>query len=368
MEGKQVVPEPAPAKTSPVRTAANESPLVVVVTVAPPPLPAPGTGTKNKPTVVSPSEPSAQRGCAYWFIRCCEFSFFDDDNLGVPPLCCWSICPLNHGFFVNFLYPAIVFGKCGLAYFDKHRRILFGFSSHVTLLAFFLGIWGCLALTLDPKVVQRAYWVGARATDAAGKDYVLYVGLRSVLYVDCPFLPGWDAYPSSCTVTSLEFRDNACYDGPMSDACQACEGNAKTMWTTAFFGCSGLILAWLGQQTRIRPVADTPVQKLMGVFSEVMGILSTGVAMYKFNNDCRQNLIRVLSVDHGWTVTYKLGPGYICLLLVCFSSVVRFIINSMIPLPLKPSVAAGNNKGGAVTDPEMGGATVVPVLEEHKEK
>ena len=271
--------------------------------------------------------------CVTGVRRICEFSFFNDDDNGVPPGCRHRFCPLDLDFFINHLSLAKGFGKCGFAFFDKHRRFWFGFVSWMTVFAFVLGIWGCLALTTNVSVVQRSYWVGARVTDNTNNvHYAMYVGLRSFEYVDCSFVPGYDSYGSGCARSSILFTDDACTNGPMAEACQACESAAKTMWTTAFFGCTGLIMSWLGTQTRIRPIADSPVQKLMGVFSELMGIISTSVAMFVFNNTCKNNLQKAIS-DSNFTGNYNLGPGYICFVIVTCSAVARFAVNALVPLP-----------------------------------
>ena len=277
---------------------------------------------------------SKDRGpCLNGTKRICEFSFFNDDDNGVPPGCGHRFCPLHLDFFINHLSLAKGFGRCGFAFFDIHRRFWFGFVSWVTVFAFILSIWGCLALTTNVTVVQRSYWIGAHVTDNTNNvHYSMYVGLRSFEYVDCSFVPGYETYGSGCTRSSILFTDDACNNGPMAEACQACESAAKTMWTTAFFGCTGLILSWLGTQTRIRPIADSPVQKLMGVFSELMGILSTSVAMFTFNNTCKINLQKAIE-DSNFSGHYNLGPGYICFILVTCSAIARFAVNSLVPLP-----------------------------------
>ena len=288
-----------------------------------------GTGNaneeKNKVTIIQPTDspppPTVNTTtrcgpgcCCRGLSTCVQCTPFPETDDGVPPPCRISpLCPLNQGFCVNHLYIAKAFGRCGLKSMDQNRKLLFGIAAWTTLpCAFVLGIWGCLALTTDAAVVQRAYWIGARVTDQTnGKNYAMYVGLRSFEYVDCSFVPGWDSYNTGCTRQKILFTDTACTDGPFATACQACQDNAKTMWTTAFFGCGGLILAWLGQHTRMRACADTPVQKLLGVFTEVNGVLSTAVAMFKFNTECKANLNDALTASK-FVGTYSLGPGFIC--------------------------------------------------------
>ena len=52
--------------------------------------------------------------------------------------------------------------------------------------------------------------------------------------------------------------------GPVSGACLACSNSASAMWLTAFMSCASMVLSLLGAQTRMRKIADVPVQKMMG--------------------------------------------------------------------------------------------------------
>lgn len=54
--------------------------------------------------------------------------------------------------------------------------------------------------------------------------------------------------------------------------------------------CSGLVLAFLGTQTRMRAKADVSVQKWLGLGSDTLGTLSLVFALVVFRNSCLEPL------------------------------------------------------------------------------
>jgi hypothetical protein len=38
----------------------------------------------------------------------------------------------------------------------------------------------------------------------------MYVGLRSLEYVDCVFVPGYNSYPPGCSRTSISYSSDQC--------------------------------------------------------------------------------------------------------------------------------------------------------------
>jgi hypothetical protein len=238
---------------------------------------------------------------------------------------------------------AILFGDCGFDFFDIYRKLYLGIASHFTIFAFVLSIWGCLALTTSTSVVQRSYWVGTTGNSTIG-SFSMYVGLRSLEYVNCDFVPGWQSYPGNCVRQTIKWTDSACQAGPAAAACQACDNIATAMWTTAFFSCTGLIMSWLGTQTRMRIIADCPVQKLLGVFSELMGTFSLAYALFTFERGCFANLRSALN-GPGTSARFYTGPGMICFAICCASGFVRVVCHSIVPLPRAKNNPEMTNKG-----------------------
>lgn len=89
-----------------------------------------------------------------------KISFFPENDDGVPPFCRNKNCPLDHRHWLNHWWVTEKLGRVGLAYFDQHRKVYFGFASLATILAMVITTYGCFALSTDPLIVQRTYWAG----------------------------------------------------------------------------------------------------------------------------------------------------------------------------------------------------------------
>jgi hypothetical protein len=284
-------------------------------------------------------EPVTLKSRFYYYLQCCtgcmgRFQIFTEDNDGVPPFCHHKLCPLsNADNYINGNSLAKRLGRCGFSYFDRNRHVFFGFASMFTVFAFILTLWGCFSLSTKNNVVQRTYWVGGTGHDYTNdQDFSMYVGLRSFEYVNCKFSPGYESYPDSCIRESIKWTDNQCKSGPLAPACQACASVATTMWATAFFNCFGLILAFLGAQTRMRPIADIPVQKLLGVCSEFWGLFSLAYALFTFERSCFVSLRNAVLAPNISARLY-VGPGLYCYAICCISALVRMTVHWLTPLP-----------------------------------
>ena len=271
-----------------------------------------------------------------------KFSIFSIDDDGVPPFCHPKYCPLsNTDNYINGNFLVRRLGRCGLVYFDENRAVFFGFASMFTVFAFVLTLWGCFSLSTKNSLIQRTYWVGGHGQNVTtGQDFSMYVGLRSFEYVNCKFEPGYRSYSSNCNRQSIKWTDEACQSGPIAPACQACSSVASTMWATAFFNCFGLILSFLGAQTRMRPVADIPVQKLLGVCADFWGCFSLAYALLVFENSCYFNLRQAVLVPD-IRAGFYVGPGLYCYAICCVSAFIRMTVHWLTPLPGQSGCGAG---------------------------
>lgn len=273
--------------------------------------------------------------CLRCFTKCLSgFQLFREDDEGVPPFCHHKLCPLsNTDNYINGNYYVKRLGRCGFVFFDVHRHIFFGFASMFTVFAFILTLWGCFSLSTKNSLIQRTYWVGGNGHDNTNdQDFSMYVGLRSFEYVNCKFEPGYESYPDSCNRQSIKWTDSQCRSGPIAPACQACANVATTMWATAFFNCFGLILSFLGAQTRMRPVADIPVQKLLGVCSEFWSFFSLAFALFTFERSCFVSLRNAVLAPNINARLY-VGPGLYCYAICCTSALIRMSVHWLTPLP-----------------------------------
>lgn len=242
----------------------------------------------------------------FQFLIHCQL--FPDNDDGVPPFCRHRLCPLDHrNAVLNANRYAKKLGPFGLEYFDKRRKLFLGLASLFTIIAMALTIWGCCALSSAREAVRRTYWAGGTGHNStSGKDFTMYVGLTSLEYVECEFVHSYDKYSSSCQQHSIAFWDPSCQTGPVSSSCSACASVATTMWTTAFFNCAGMILALMGAQTRMRVIADVPVQKLLGMYTDVWTAFSLAVALFTFQDRCFYNLHHTFNVP-GVSASFWIG-------------------------------------------------------------
>lgn len=261
--------------------------------------------------------------------------FFSEDDLGVPPGCCWSICPLNHAnWLFNHSWPALYISKFGLKYFDRKRKYYFGLASLVTMITFFITLYGCLALSTQRDLVQRTYWYAGTGTNSTdGSDFTLYIGLSSVEQVNCEFVTTYESYGKHCTRRSVAWWDPSCKEGLTAEACDTCSSAATGMWMTAFLNCATLVLAWLGAQTRMRVVADVPVQKIVGMWCDTTGVLSLAAALIHFHSVCLDPLDSAYNKDPAITTRFWSGPGFLCYLVCCLAQIIRAFAHILTPVP-----------------------------------
>ena len=267
-----------------------------------------------------------------------KFTIFAEEDDGVPFFCRHRYCPLDHRNFIWNDNPFVrSLGEVGYPYFDKHRKYFFGVASFTTVLTMIVTLWGCFALSTDRSIIQRTYWTGGSGRNTtSGEKFSVYIGLRSIEFVNCEFVAGYKHYNELCDRRTVMWTDVECSSGLIGEACAACESTATTMWSTAFFSCAGLILSFLGAQTRMRIVGDVPVQKLVGMGSETWNVITLSIALYVFHHTCYVKLDSEFNSNGIKSDTWS-GPGYICYWVCAFSAGVRAVMHWLTPLPNKGS-------------------------------
>jgi hypothetical protein len=123
-------------------------------------------------------------------------------------------------------------GNLGLDYFNRYRKLYLGIATYVSIIAFFVTIYGCMALSDNNSIVRRTYWTGVTGSNFTGthtntntnthtnthtddtythtgpqpdSHYSIYVGLTTFIYTNCSFIPGWNIYPHYCDETKVSF-------------------------------------------------------------------------------------------------------------------------------------------------------------------
>jgi hypothetical protein len=261
--------------------------------------------------------------------------FFSEDDNGVPPGCWWAICPLHHdNWLFNHSWIALYISKFGLCSFDRYRKFYLGIASMLTIITFFITLYGCLALSENRNVVQRTYWyagTGSNSTDDS--EFTIYIGLRSLEQVSCKFVASYADYQEECVRHSISWDSPECHEGLAAPACDTCSEAARGMWLTAFTNCFSLILAWLGAQTRMRIFADCPAQKMLGMWSDTFGVVSLGAALIHFRHSCYLPLDDAYNMEHDISTKFWSGPGFYCYIICCLCGVVRSFAHWLTPVP-----------------------------------
>jgi hypothetical protein len=233
--------------------------------------------------------------------------------------------------------------------------MIFGSMAALSLIAMVVTTWGIMALSTKPDVVQLSYWTGAygrNATEGKDLEFTLYVGLRSFQTINCGFERGLDRYPSRCDREVYLWNEHACEEGIVADACTACRGVAKGMWTTAFFSWFTLILSFVNNITRMNAKGDAPVQKLIGCVSETWGFLSLLGALANYNENCLHDLTDALDIPNVDSKVFT-GPGVYCYAICCATAAIRGIFHWLTPIPHADSVGCfGSSRSPIAQSPD----------------
>ncbi|KAJ1439293.1 hypothetical protein B484DRAFT_476958 [Ochromonadaceae sp. CCMP2298] len=264
---------------------------------------------------------------------CCR----EDDDM-VPPPCLAEKCPLSHDHErLNGPWMQNNVGKWGFNIFSRYRKLWLGLASYVSIIAFFVTIYGCMALSNNNSIVRRTYWTGVTGnnyTAMGDEQYSMYVGLTTFIYTNCTFTPGWEIYPDYCEETKISFTSQACRDGDLGDACDACADVAISTWLAAVTNIIGLVLAINGCQVRMKRIADVPVQKALGMITDAIGCLALTYSLYDFRYRCMANLNDSLQHAPGTTVERLwTGPGLLCYAFCALTGAIRAVIHCVTPCP-----------------------------------
>ena len=190
---------------------------------------------------------------------------WDETDDGVPPPCrgkpaCWKVFNHDHPITNDNLI-MIMLGNVGYPYFDRNRTWWMGGAMWSTLLSIFFTIWGCCALSLQLSVIVRSRWLWIRGTnEEEGKMFIVYMGLRSLVYETEPCVP------THCTRQSYNFETES--EWPiefLDEALEECRDFSVGLIFSVFVTCATLVFALIGTMNRMRFSADAAVQKALGM-------------------------------------------------------------------------------------------------------
>jgi hypothetical protein len=219
---------------------------------------------------------------------------FRDEDDGVPPCCaCTSFCPLHHKNILNNCCLSDLFGTIGFPFFDTYRKLLFGISTIGVVISILITTYGCFGLSPLQDIVGRTFWAGGLVHNTtSGDEFTLYMGLSSVIRIDCGFHPGYTVsqYSSNCHAQTINWSTISCKQSIVSAACDTCSVALTNFYLTTIGGCVFLIISYITAQTRMRIAADVAMQKFIGVVFDGLGTLSLVFALVVFQSECVQPL------------------------------------------------------------------------------
>ena len=96
--------------------------------------------------------------------------------------------------------------------------------------------------------------------------------------------------------------------------------------------CLGLVLSLLGAQTRMRNLADVPVQKMLGMGSEGWGAITLAYSMFVFERHCFLPLREAYHIK-GIDASFWIGPGFYAFIVCIFANLLRMLVHILTPMP-----------------------------------
>ena len=198
---------------------------------------------------------------------------WDETDDGVPPPCrgesaWWKVFNKNHPLTNDNLL-MIMFGNVGYPYFDRHRKCYMAIAMWSTFVSIFFTIAGCLALSTDLAVVKKVRWAFVHGKNHdTGEVFVVYLGLRSLVYESEPCVP------THCTRKSYNFAETK--DWPhengwpieyLDEGLEECRDFSLGLVFSVFVTCATLVFALIGTINRMKFSSDANVQKALGMVS-----------------------------------------------------------------------------------------------------
>lgn len=270
--------------------------------------------------------------------KCCP-GFWNDP--GVPPIFpfSWVFDPKNK--YLNDNECAEKFGHCGLRCADKNRKVLMGIALGATVMSIIITGFGCFALASDPEILRLTAWgISYHRDEVLGNGTVVYLGLRVFVARFCNnapndnFLDWSDCDDNQVEQFWYEYECGGDFDfGYPCDEVELCQEQAIANQFGAFTTFATLILALNGCLTRIRKIADTNLQKFLGVIPDLFGVCSLGFALANFGFGCYSNQSKI--GDKGQDLIYIPGPGYVAYTICWTVALTRTIMHSLVPVPNK---------------------------------
>jgi len=219
-----------------------------------------------------------------------------------------------------------------------------GTALAVTVVSIVVTGFGVFALSSDESILQFTNW-GTFATrlDSGNGDgtkigEAIYVGLQKVVVVTCSDAPEQNYLSwNGCEFNGLFWKDVECGDdvdsfyGYPCEAVASCRAAATDSQFGAFLTAATLIFAMVGCLTRIRKVADTNFQKVVGCIPDTIGVLTQIQALYLFASGCYT--VFPNENEDGNSIHLTIGFGYWAYVVCWICAIIRVTMHYLTPVP-----------------------------------
>ena len=162
--------------------------------------------------------------------------------------------------------------------------------------------------------VKNTHW-----TYGAGGDVEVYVGLEKVVYV------------AKGDEKSFTWDSDECHnvESGEEDICNECRTATQSSIATTIINLLTALPTFSTDMKRTTRKGDMNCQKFMAMFTGIVGSISTLIALSSYVEGCFRNLPSTVA---GEDVDYKLGPGFICLLVPTFLKPLDVVVNLLMPV------------------------------------
>lgn len=180
----------------------------------------------------------------------------------------------------------------------------------------------CVILSIIPVVSQSKVNADVKNTHwtyGEGGDVKVYVGLEKVVY------------EARGEEKSFVWDSDECQDieSGEEDICSECKAATQSSIATTIINLLTALPTFSTDMKRATRRGDMNCQKFMAMFTGIMGSLSTLIALSSYVDGCYRNLPSSVA---GVEVDYRLGPGFICLLVPTFLKPLDVVINLFMPV------------------------------------
>mmetsp|Transcript_3947 Transcript_3947/g.6178 ORF Transcript_3947/g.6178 Transcript_3947/m.6178 type:complete len:266 (+) Transcript_3947:90-887(+) len=208
-------------------------------------------------------------------------------------------------------------GTTGFDFFDRHRRPIMLFMALLAVVSTALSVVPVVSTSTKRSVVMNSFWTQGKIHS---ENTMFFVGLKAVVVDDGDSVVSYEWDSSECSNVDSGNRG-------FCDKCKdACDATFKVVIVNLITSIP-TIMTDLKRSTR---EGDMNCQKFMAILTGIVSTLTTLSSLSLFLDGCFRHLPD--STTAGNTVSYSLGPGFICLLIPQIIKPLDVIVNIMTPV------------------------------------